>query len=284
MSTTPTSTTGTRDQRRPRRPLPEDQPRDDADDEHLEVAQHGRQARPDALDGVVPEHEVAGEEDAGDGGQPPRSPGERPVAPVLHDRHEDEQGQPEHGPIDRAGRGRDRGVPVEDPGEGDAQRPDERRQARAAGDGVERRDAQRCPVRGGRGRLSGVDLAAQVLEAGVDLDRRDPCARPQPRATAAPRQVGPGRRAGPDAVLASRAAGHGHRVGGRDGDDLVDLVLASWGGRNPTPPPSMRWVPGGCPLRTARLGRLHGHAVHRRHALAQRPGRAQVAAGRAHVE
>ena len=98
---------GHRDHRRARRPLPEDQPRDDAHDEHLEVAQHGGQARPDPFDAVVPEHEVAGEEDAGDGGQPPRSPGEWPVAPVLHDRHDRRAGATRTRP-DRPSRSRAR--------------------------------------------------------------------------------------------------------------------------------------------------------------------------------
>ena len=73
ISTTPASTTGTAIRVDARRPLPEDQPRDDADDQDLEVAEDRRQPRPDVFDGVVPERQVTREEDAGDERQPHRT-------------------------------------------------------------------------------------------------------------------------------------------------------------------------------------------------------------------
>ena len=73
IRTTPASTTGSGEQGRARRPLPEEQPREEADDDDLQVAEDRRQPRPDRLDGVVPEHQVAGEEDPGDRRQPDRA-------------------------------------------------------------------------------------------------------------------------------------------------------------------------------------------------------------------
>jgi hypothetical protein len=79
---------------------------------------------------VVPEHEVAGEEDPGDRGQPNSVPRERTVAAPFKDSNEDEKGQPEERPIERPGRGRDCGKQVEDTGERDAGRAEERRDTR----------------------------------------------------------------------------------------------------------------------------------------------------------
>ena len=94
-----------RQQRGPRRPLAEQQPREEPDDDDLEVAEDGRQTGPDRLDGVVPEHQVAGEEDPGDGGQPDRLARQRAVAPPLPERDEDEQRQAEDRAVERPGRG-----------------------------------------------------------------------------------------------------------------------------------------------------------------------------------
>ncbi len=65
ISTTPTSTTGTAATSRRARSLAEQPPGEEADDDHLQVAQHGRDAGADGRDGVVPEHQVDREEDAG---------------------------------------------------------------------------------------------------------------------------------------------------------------------------------------------------------------------------
>jgi hypothetical protein len=86
---------------------------------------------------VVPEHEVAGEEDAGDRGDADRLARQRPVAPPFRECDEDEDRQAEDRAVERAGRGRDRGEQVEDPGERDARPAEERRQARPAREPVE---------------------------------------------------------------------------------------------------------------------------------------------------
>ena len=127
-----------RQQRGPRRPLTQQQPREEPDDDHLEVAEDGGQARPDGLDGVVPEHQVAGEEDPRDRGEPDRLPRQRSVPPALAERDEDEQGQAEDRAVERPGRGRDRGVQVEDTGERDARRPDQGGKPRPFGEPGER--------------------------------------------------------------------------------------------------------------------------------------------------
>ena len=113
-----------------------------ADDDDLEVAEDGGQPGPDRLDGVVPEHQVAGEEDARDSRQADRLARQRAVATPLPEGDQDEQRQPEDRAVERPGRGRDRGEQVEDPRERDACRAEERREARPLGEPVERRRAR----------------------------------------------------------------------------------------------------------------------------------------------
>jgi hypothetical protein len=60
------------------------------------------------------------------------------VPPALAERDEDEQGQAEDRAVEGPGRGRDRGVQVEDTGERDARRPDERGKPRPFGEPGER--------------------------------------------------------------------------------------------------------------------------------------------------
>ena len=93
-----------REEHGPRRPLAEDGPRDERRRQHLEVAEDGRQTRPDVLDRVVPERQVAGEEDPGDQRQPDRGPRQRPELPPLQVRDRGEERQPEQAAVERAGR------------------------------------------------------------------------------------------------------------------------------------------------------------------------------------
>ena len=86
--------------------------------------------RPDGLDRVVPEHQVAGEEEAGDRRQPDGRRRQAAVAPLLGERDEREQRQPEQRAEDRAGRRRHLRVAVEDAGERDARRAEQGRQPR----------------------------------------------------------------------------------------------------------------------------------------------------------
>ena len=56
------------------RPLAEESPREEADEDHLCVAEDGREAGPDLLDGVVPEDEIDREECAGEPGEHTHTP------------------------------------------------------------------------------------------------------------------------------------------------------------------------------------------------------------------
>src|SRR4029077_5059416 len=127
-----------RQQGRTRRPLPEEEPREEADDDDLEIPENGRQPSPDRLDRVVPEHEVAGEGDASDRRDRHRPSRQRTMSAQFPVRDEHEQRQPEHRPVERPGRGRDRGVDVEDTGERDARGTEQRREAWSPGEPVER--------------------------------------------------------------------------------------------------------------------------------------------------
>jgi hypothetical protein len=81
---------------------------------------------PDLLDGVVPQDEVDGEEDAGHCAQLPRASGERPEAAVLAAAEQHQERQGEQAPGHRGGGGLDVGEPDQRPGEGDAQGAEER--------------------------------------------------------------------------------------------------------------------------------------------------------------
>ena len=96
---------------------------------------------------MVPEHQVAGEEDPGDGREPDRLPRQRTVASPLPERHEHEQRQPEDGAVERAGRRRDRREQVEDPRERDARRAEQRRESWPLREPVERPEARRLSPR-----------------------------------------------------------------------------------------------------------------------------------------
>jgi len=80
------------DERRAVRPLLEEEPREQPDEDDLRVAEHRGEAGSDVLDRVVPEDEVAGEEEAR---QPrERARAERPAspAPLLPDREREQYG------------------------------------------------------------------------------------------------------------------------------------------------------------------------------------------------
>ena len=66
MSTTPDRARTRARIEPPGQPLPEEQPRGDGHEHDLRVAQHRRQAGADQGDGVVPDHQVGREEQAGD--------------------------------------------------------------------------------------------------------------------------------------------------------------------------------------------------------------------------
>jgi hypothetical protein len=123
---------------RTRRLLPEHGPGHETHDEHLEVAEDRRQPGSDGLDRVVPEQEIAGEEDARDGRQPDGGGRQRAVASLLEDRDGDQDRQAEEAAEDDPGRGRHPRIPVEDPREGDAHRPKQSRQVGPSGDRLER--------------------------------------------------------------------------------------------------------------------------------------------------
>ena len=70
-------------------------------------------------------------------------------------------------------------------------------------------------------------------------------------------EVGTGRWAGEHAPFASRGAGPGEGVGGRNGDDLV-VVIGAQLGRHKTNTPTLDPVsPGGVAGEHRRLGRFH---------------------------
>ena len=133
------------DEHAPRRPLAEDQPRDERDDDDLEVPEHGGETRPDRVDRVVPRQQVGREEHAGDDREPHGAGRQRAVAPMLVPADEGEDRQPVQAAEDRGRRGRDLREPVEDARERDEHRAGERGEARPAGDGLEEPRAVRPP-------------------------------------------------------------------------------------------------------------------------------------------
>src|SRR5205085_1989304 len=92
--------------------------------------QHRREPGAHLLHAVVPRDEVDREEGAGEGGVESRARRPRPVAPILAPREPPERRQRPEAAEERARRRRDVGEPEEDPGEGDAERADERGQHR----------------------------------------------------------------------------------------------------------------------------------------------------------
>src|SRR6187402_2570046 len=113
------------------RPLAEEQPRGDGHDDDLGVAEDGRQPGSDLLDGVVPEHEIDREEDAGEPGEPRLTWRPRSVAAAFEGGQEEERRErvraAEEG---RRGRG-DVGEPNEDRREGDGERAEHGREDRS---------------------------------------------------------------------------------------------------------------------------------------------------------
>jgi hypothetical protein len=98
---------GDGEKRRTVRPLVEDEPREEADEHDLRVAEHGREPGADLVDRVVPEDEVGGEEQA-------REPRERarpqraaaPAAPLPEGDRPQRRKRPQAAE-ERAGRRRD---------------------------------------------------------------------------------------------------------------------------------------------------------------------------------
>ena len=121
MSTTPMSTSGTDAATRPPGPLPEEQPRGDRHDHDLRVAEHRRQPGADLLDGVVPQHEVDGEEDARDPGQASLPLGAQAESAALEPGQQEERRQGVGAAEDRGRGRRDVGQAHEDRREGDGQ-------------------------------------------------------------------------------------------------------------------------------------------------------------------
>ena len=111
---------GTRGQQPIAGPLPEEQPRDDADEDHLQVAHDRRQPGPEIDDGVVEESQVGGEEDARREGEHPLAPRARTLAALLPPCQGDERRDGEGGAVGGRRRGRDGGEDDEDAAEGDA--------------------------------------------------------------------------------------------------------------------------------------------------------------------
>ena len=114
----------------------EERPREEADDHDLGVAEDRREPGPDVLDRVVPEDQVGGEERAREPGRAPNGDRSRPDPPVLPNREQPEGRESPEAAEERAGRGRDVGLPVEDPGEGDREGADEDTECRLVAEGV----------------------------------------------------------------------------------------------------------------------------------------------------
>ncbi|MBC7373620.1 MAG: hypothetical protein H7323_06485 [Frankiales bacterium] len=124
------------------RALAEQPPGHGRHDQHLQVAQDRRQARADRLDGVMPEHQVDGEERAGGGGQLAGASRQRPEAAVLAARQQREQRQREQAAEQRCCRRRDIGQAYQRSGPGDAQRAQQRDEHRASADPFHDRSSQ----------------------------------------------------------------------------------------------------------------------------------------------
>ena len=84
---------------------PEHQPRGDRDEDDLRVAEDRRETGTDLLDGVMPEHEVHGEEGAGDPRQAGLATGTRAVSALLIPRQEGKRRQGIGAAEDRRARG-----------------------------------------------------------------------------------------------------------------------------------------------------------------------------------
>ena len=111
--------------------------------------------------------------------------------------------------------------------------------------GSPRRDAP-------RDRHSAVEWPAEVLEARVDLRPWRRVAGPESRGDLdAAARLAPVD--GPDQMpsVARGPCGHGERLAVGTAITSSIVVAVSSGGTKPTPPPSMRWVPGGPPDSTA---------------------------------
>ena len=88
----------------------------------------------DSIDGVVPERQVAGEEDPGDRGEPDGGARNRPEPTLLEQGDRGKNRQAEQAAEHCRGRRRDVRVPVQDSGERDAHRAGQGRQSRPPGD------------------------------------------------------------------------------------------------------------------------------------------------------
>jgi hypothetical protein len=97
------------------RPLAQQEPGEQADEDDLGVAEDGREPCADLLDAVVPEDEVSGEERAGDPRKPHRTSTLPSVAPCLEPRQQPERRKCEDAPVERARRGGDVCEAEEDP-------------------------------------------------------------------------------------------------------------------------------------------------------------------------
>ena len=117
------------------RALAEQPPGDDGDDEHLQVAEDGGQARADGVDRVVPQHEVAGEEGAGERGRPAGPARQPPERAVLAPGEQRQHGHGQQAAVERGGRRRHVGQAHQRSGEGDAARAEQRGQHRPASEG-----------------------------------------------------------------------------------------------------------------------------------------------------
>jgi hypothetical protein len=100
----------------------------------------------------------------------------------------------------------------------------------------------------------GVQVIGQVLEAAVDLDGDDPMVGAQAAGELERRdEVGAGRWARPEKIPSVRAAWRAMAKASASGTAMTSSKSSgpSIGGRRPMPPPSMWWVPGVLPDRTA---------------------------------
>ena len=178
MRTIPTATTGIAASEPLRRPLAEEHPREQPDEDDLDVPEHGREPGADLVDGVVPEDQVGREEDACDPGVDPRLDRPRPPAPLLVEGRDPEQRQRPDAAVERAGRGRDVRDAVEDPGERDRHRADEhgdRRPAREPGETAHAASFYRKRRRRRQRRLVVSAAALDLVQdhpVGQPLDRR----------------------------------------------------------------------------------------------------------------
>jgi hypothetical protein len=90
---------------------------------------------------VVPQEQVGGEEDTGQGGDADNRERERAVAPVLPPRDESEDRQAVQAAEDGRRRRLRVGEPIENPGRRDAQRPEQRSEPRPRRNRLEKAEA-----------------------------------------------------------------------------------------------------------------------------------------------